>query len=283
MCVHLFFCFFTSRPHLWRISATYPPNRGGRGCSRGSMSSAKSSRKRWIRGKASKQIPCAITNHHHSSRKIKEIIIIDQSVLTCPILINVDVFLFVTFMACELLSVTSRPCQVLFVSFRDALNKMKDVYEKNPQMGDPSSLQPKISETICNMEKLRSEIHKNEVWERGDLDSLEPGKSWLLDLRLRWRVRDENKWVCRVIQIYSASWPVAVWKLQVSEDSSLTVSLSLSRLTDLVIWGGGKAELQRRQKTQRWQPPSHSSRQREVFGYTQLTKYLQRNMSGANM
>lgn len=198
MCVHLFFCFFTSRPHLWRISATYPPNRGGRGCNRGSMSSAKSSRKRWIRGKASKQIPCAITNHHHSSRKIKEIIIIDQSVLTCPILINVDVFLFVTFMACELLSVTRRPCQVLFVSFRDALNKMKDVYEKNPQMGDPSSLQPKISETICNMEKLRSEIHKNEVR------------------------------VCRVIQIYSASWPVAVWKLQVSEDTPLSLCLSLS-------------------------------------------------------
>lgn len=48
-------------------------------------------------------------------------------------------------------------------SRRDALNKMKDVYEKNPQMGDPGSLQPKISETICNMEKLRSEIHKNEV------------------------------------------------------------------------------------------------------------------------
>ncbi|XP_068581165.1 formin-binding protein 1-like isoform X2 [Cebidichthys violaceus] len=47
---------------------------------------------------------------------------------------------------------------------RDALNKMKDVYEKNPQMGDPASLQPKISETICNMEKLRSEIHKNETW-----------------------------------------------------------------------------------------------------------------------
>ncbi|XP_034440130.1 formin-binding protein 1-like isoform X2 [Hippoglossus hippoglossus] len=47
---------------------------------------------------------------------------------------------------------------------RDALNKMKDVYEKNPQMGDPISLQPKISETICNMEKLRSELHKNESW-----------------------------------------------------------------------------------------------------------------------
>lgn len=53
---------------------------------------------------------------------------------------------------------------------RDALNKMKDVYEKNPQMGDPQSLQPKISETMCNMEKLRSEIHKNEV----SLPSQEP-------------------------------------------------------------------------------------------------------------
>ncbi|XP_048109505.1 formin-binding protein 1-like isoform X2 [Alosa alosa] len=50
------------------------------------------------------------------------------------------------------------------VDQRDALNKMKDVYEKNPQMGDPSSLQPKISETMCTMERLRSEIHKNESW-----------------------------------------------------------------------------------------------------------------------
>ncbi|MEQ2306126.1 Formin-binding protein 1-like [Ameca splendens] len=47
---------------------------------------------------------------------------------------------------------------------RDALNKMKDVYEKNPQMGDPNSLQPKLSETNCNIQKLRSEIHKNESW-----------------------------------------------------------------------------------------------------------------------
>uniref|UniRef100_A0A1A8EY73 Formin binding protein 1-like n=1 Tax=Nothobranchius korthausae TaxID=1143690 RepID=A0A1A8EY73_9TELE len=47
---------------------------------------------------------------------------------------------------------------------RDALNKMKDVYEKNPQMGDPSSLQPKLSETNCNIQRLRSKIHKNESW-----------------------------------------------------------------------------------------------------------------------
>ncbi|XP_063795937.1 formin-binding protein 1-like isoform X2 [Pseudophryne corroboree] len=47
---------------------------------------------------------------------------------------------------------------------KEALNKMKDVYEKNPQMGDPSSLQPKIAETMSNIERLRMEIHKNEGW-----------------------------------------------------------------------------------------------------------------------
>uniref|UniRef100_A0A7D9N0E2 Formin-binding protein 1-like n=1 Tax=Xenopus tropicalis TaxID=8364 RepID=A0A7D9N0E2_XENTR len=47
---------------------------------------------------------------------------------------------------------------------KDALNKMKDVYEKNPQMGDPSSLHPKIAETTSNIERLRMEIHKNEAW-----------------------------------------------------------------------------------------------------------------------
>ncbi|XP_054836063.1 formin-binding protein 1-like isoform X1 [Eublepharis macularius] len=47
---------------------------------------------------------------------------------------------------------------------KDALIKMKDVYEKNPQMGDPSSLQPKLAETMNNMDRLRMEIHKNEAW-----------------------------------------------------------------------------------------------------------------------
>ncbi|XP_078074957.1 formin-binding protein 1-like isoform X3 [Mustelus asterias] len=47
---------------------------------------------------------------------------------------------------------------------RDALNKMKDVYERNPQMGDSGSLHPKISETMCNIEKLRQEIQKHETW-----------------------------------------------------------------------------------------------------------------------
>uniref|UniRef100_A0A8C5QAV2 Formin-binding protein 1-like n=1 Tax=Leptobrachium leishanense TaxID=445787 RepID=A0A8C5QAV2_9ANUR len=47
---------------------------------------------------------------------------------------------------------------------KEALNKMKDVYEKNPQMGDPGSLQPKIAETMSNIERLRVEIQKNEAW-----------------------------------------------------------------------------------------------------------------------
>ncbi|XP_021260473.1 formin-binding protein 1-like isoform X1 [Numida meleagris] len=47
---------------------------------------------------------------------------------------------------------------------KDALIKMRDVYEKNPQMGDPSSLQPKLAETMSNMDRLRMEIHKNEAW-----------------------------------------------------------------------------------------------------------------------
>lgn len=50
-----------------------------------------------------------------------------------------------------------------FPSFRDALNKMKDVYQKTPQMGDPNILEPKMSETLGNIEKLRLEIQKYEV------------------------------------------------------------------------------------------------------------------------
>uniref|UniRef100_A0A8C6XH27 Thyroid hormone receptor interactor 10 n=1 Tax=Naja naja TaxID=35670 RepID=A0A8C6XH27_NAJNA len=46
---------------------------------------------------------------------------------------------------------------------RDALNKMKDVYQKTPQMGDPNSLEPKISETLSNIERLRLEIQKCET------------------------------------------------------------------------------------------------------------------------
>uniref|UniRef100_A0A4W3HHS3 Formin-binding protein 1-like n=1 Tax=Callorhinchus milii TaxID=7868 RepID=A0A4W3HHS3_CALMI len=46
---------------------------------------------------------------------------------------------------------------------RDALNKMKDVYQRNPQMGDPGSLPPRITETMSNIDRLRQEVQKNEV------------------------------------------------------------------------------------------------------------------------
>ncbi|XP_071981836.1 formin-binding protein 1 isoform X11 [Engystomops pustulosus] len=47
---------------------------------------------------------------------------------------------------------------------RDALTKMKDVYMKNPQMGDPSSVAQKLIEIGNNIEKLRVEVQKFEGW-----------------------------------------------------------------------------------------------------------------------
>ncbi|KAK6311722.1 hypothetical protein J4Q44_G00173860 [Coregonus suidteri] len=46
----------------------------------------------------------------------------------------------------------------------EALGKMKDVYEKNPQMGDPASLSTQINQTAQNMERLRGELNKYESW-----------------------------------------------------------------------------------------------------------------------
>uniref|UniRef100_A0A672FZM6 Cdc42-interacting protein 4 homolog n=1 Tax=Salarias fasciatus TaxID=181472 RepID=A0A672FZM6_SALFA len=45
----------------------------------------------------------------------------------------------------------------------EALGKMKDVYEKNPQMGDPASLASQINQTSQNIERLRGELNKYEV------------------------------------------------------------------------------------------------------------------------
>ncbi|XP_036769502.1 formin-binding protein 1 isoform X14 [Manis pentadactyla] len=47
---------------------------------------------------------------------------------------------------------------------RDAITKMKDVYLKNPQMGDPASLDHKLTEVNQNIEKLRVEAQKFEAW-----------------------------------------------------------------------------------------------------------------------
>lgn len=48
-------------------------------------------------------------------------------------------------------------------TLRDALTKMKDVYVKNPQMGDPASVDPRLSEIAQNIEKLQYEVQKFEV------------------------------------------------------------------------------------------------------------------------
>ncbi|XP_069460522.1 cdc42-interacting protein 4 isoform X4 [Ambystoma mexicanum] len=47
---------------------------------------------------------------------------------------------------------------------REALDKMKDVYEKNPQMGNPNILMPKYNETINNIQRLQLQIQKCESW-----------------------------------------------------------------------------------------------------------------------
>ncbi|XP_035631603.2 formin-binding protein 1-like isoform X6 [Oncorhynchus keta] len=47
---------------------------------------------------------------------------------------------------------------------KDALTKMKGVYEKNPQMGDPASVDPRLVEMSMNIEKLQSEVQKFEGW-----------------------------------------------------------------------------------------------------------------------
>uniref|UniRef100_A0A671P8V4 Formin-binding protein 1-like n=1 Tax=Sinocyclocheilus anshuiensis TaxID=1608454 RepID=A0A671P8V4_9TELE len=47
---------------------------------------------------------------------------------------------------------------------RDALTKMKEVYVKNPQMGDPNSVDPRLAEIAHNIEKLQAEAQKFEGW-----------------------------------------------------------------------------------------------------------------------
>ncbi|XP_061589780.1 formin-binding protein 1 isoform X3 [Cololabis saira] len=59
---------------------------------------------------------------------------------------------------------------------RDALTKMKDVYVKNPQMGDPASVDPRLSEIGQNIEKLQLEVQKFEGW-LAEVEERMPSKS----------------------------------------------------------------------------------------------------------
>uniref|UniRef100_A0AAZ3NXC2 Thyroid hormone receptor interactor 10 n=2 Tax=Oncorhynchus tshawytscha TaxID=74940 RepID=A0AAZ3NXC2_ONCTS len=46
----------------------------------------------------------------------------------------------------------------------EALEKMRGVYERNPQMGDPASLEPQITQTSQNVGRLRGQLTKYESW-----------------------------------------------------------------------------------------------------------------------
>ncbi|XP_076014840.1 formin-binding protein 1 isoform X8 [Genypterus blacodes] len=59
---------------------------------------------------------------------------------------------------------------------RDALAKMKDVYVKNPQMGDPASVDPRLAEIEQNIEKLQFEVQKFEGW-LAEVEERMPSKS----------------------------------------------------------------------------------------------------------
>ncbi|XP_068191586.1 formin-binding protein 1 isoform X20 [Antennarius striatus] len=59
---------------------------------------------------------------------------------------------------------------------RDALTKMKDVYVKNPQMGDPTSVDPRLTEIGQNIEKLQFEVQKFEGW-LAEVEERMPSKS----------------------------------------------------------------------------------------------------------
>ncbi len=54
-------------------------------------------------------------------------------------------------------------CVICMFLCRDALTKMKEVYIKNPQMGDPNSVDPRLAEIAHNIEKLQAEAQKFEV------------------------------------------------------------------------------------------------------------------------
>ncbi|RXM33493.1 Formin-binding protein 1-like [Acipenser ruthenus] len=109
--------------------------------------------KLWLFGKKPKTPPCSPT---HSSQSFTFSDMQSPKFSSDPI----------AYCLCEIKTVKpSIPSfRDLKRGVRDALNKMKDVYEKTPQMGDPGSLQPKIAETMSNMDRLRVEIQKNEAW-----------------------------------------------------------------------------------------------------------------------
>uniref|UniRef100_A0A3P8VIQ1 Formin-binding protein 1-like n=1 Tax=Cynoglossus semilaevis TaxID=244447 RepID=A0A3P8VIQ1_CYNSE len=47
---------------------------------------------------------------------------------------------------------------------RNALLKMREVYEQSPQMGDPSSVEPRLEEVKHSLQRLEEELRRHQVW-----------------------------------------------------------------------------------------------------------------------
>ncbi|KAF1389858.1 hypothetical protein PFLUV_G00077910 [Perca fluviatilis] len=47
---------------------------------------------------------------------------------------------------------------------RDALLKMREVYERSPQMGDAGSLEPRLEEVKQSLQRLDDELRRNQAW-----------------------------------------------------------------------------------------------------------------------
>ncbi|XP_034027327.1 formin-binding protein 1a [Thalassophryne amazonica] len=47
---------------------------------------------------------------------------------------------------------------------RDALLKMREVYERSPQMGNAASLEPQFDEVKQNLQRLEEELRRNQAW-----------------------------------------------------------------------------------------------------------------------
>lgn len=81
-----------------------------------------------------------------------------------------------------------KKCVCVIFLGRDALTKMKEVYVKNPQMGDPNSVDPRLGEIANNIEKLQAEAQKFEVRVNEHLE---------IYIAQAWMSRSvQCKWVC---------------------------------------------------------------------------------------
>lgn len=65
---------------------------------------------------------------------------------------------------------------------------MKEVYVKNPQMGDPNSVDPRLGEIANNIEKLQAEAQKFEVSVNEHLE-IYTAQAWMSS-------SVQRKWVC---------------------------------------------------------------------------------------